>query len=44
MDHDIGSHHIKWNGSNDGNRVESGVYFFKIQEMLDQTENYFKIV
>ena len=29
---DIGSHHIKWNGLNEkGNRVESGVYFFKIQ-------------
>ncbi len=36
---DIGSHHIKWNGSNDkGNRVESGVYFFKIQgDGFDQT-------
>tara|TARA_Y100000992_G_scaffold121099_1_gene79367 strand:- start:787 stop:2787 length:2001 start_codon:yes stop_codon:yes gene_type:complete len=36
---DIGSHHIKWNGSNEkGNRVESGVYFFKIQgDGFDQT-------
>ena len=29
---DIGTHYLKWNGSNEkGSRVESGVYFFKIQ-------------
>ena len=36
---DIGSHRLEWNGLNEiGNRVESGVYFFKIQgNGFDQT-------
>ena len=36
---DIGNHRLEWNGLNEiGNRVESGVYFFKIQgNGFDQT-------
>ena len=44
---DIGTHYLKWNGSNEkGSRVESGVYFLRFKEMdLMRLENYFsKIV
>ena len=42
VDHGLlntGIHQMKWDGSNNkGNRVESGVYFFKVQgDGFDQT-------